>query len=32
LYYLVNGTPLEEVRPKSDVSSLEIVAPGRPAK
>jgi phosphate transport system protein len=32
LYYLVNGTPLEEARPKSDVSSLEIVAPGRPAK
>jgi phosphate transport system protein len=27
LYYLVNGTPLEQARPKSDVSSLEIVAP-----
>jgi phosphate transport system protein len=29
LYYLVNGTPLEEVRPKSDVSSLEVVMPDR---
>jgi phosphate transport system protein len=29
LYYLVNGTPLEEVRPKGDVSSLEVVMPGR---
>lgn len=28
LYYLVNGAALEEVRPKSDVSSLEIVTPG----
>ena len=27
LYYLVNGTPLEQVRPKGDVSSLEIVTP-----
>src|SRR5271170_2253183 len=24
LYYLVNGTPLEEARPKGDVSSLEV--------
>jgi phosphate transport system protein len=32
LYYLVNGVPLEQARPKSDMSSLEIVAPGRPAK
>jgi phosphate transport system protein len=29
LYYLVNGTPLEEARPKGDVSSLEVVAPRR---
>lgn len=28
LYYLVNGTPLDQVRPKSDVSSLEVVVPG----
>jgi phosphate transport system protein len=28
LYYLVNGRPLEELRPKSDVSSLEVVALG----
>ena len=28
LYYLVNGSPLEQVRPKGDVSSLEIVNPG----
>src|SRR5499427_8936978 len=27
LYYLVNGAPLEQVRPKGDVSSLEIVTP-----
>jgi phosphate transport system protein len=25
LYYLVNGTPLEQVRPKGDMSSLEVV-------
>jgi len=25
LYYLVNGKPLEEVRPKGDISSLEVV-------
>lgn len=25
LYYLVNGRPLEELRPKGDVSSLEVV-------
>ena len=25
LYYLVNGTPLEQVRPKGDISSLEVV-------
>ncbi|HEY1260686.1 MAG TPA: phosphate signaling complex protein PhoU [Stellaceae bacterium] len=29
LYYLVHGTPLNEVRPKGDNSSLEVVAPGR---
>src|SRR5438105_1059224 len=29
LYYLVNGTPLEEVRPKGDVSSLEVIMPDR---
>jgi phosphate transport system protein len=28
LYYLVNGAPLEQVRPKGDVSSLEVVNPG----
>jgi phosphate transport system protein len=28
LYYLVNGSPLEEVRPKGDVSSVEVVIPG----
>jgi phosphate transport system protein len=27
LYYLVNGTPLEQVRPKGDVSSLEVIRP-----
>ena len=32
LYYLVNGTPLEQARPKNDVSSLEVVAPGGPAR
>jgi phosphate transport system protein len=29
LYYLVNGTPLEEARPKGDVSSLEVMMPNR---
>jgi phosphate transport system protein len=29
LYYLVHGTPLTEVRPKGDKSSLEVVAPDR---
>ena len=29
LYYLVHGTPLTEARPKSDSSSLEVVAPER---
>jgi phosphate transport system protein len=32
LYYLVHGTPLTEVRPKGDQSSLEIVTPSRSAK
>ncbi len=27
LYYLVNGTPLEEARPKGDRSSLEVMMP-----
>jgi phosphate transport system protein len=27
LYYLVNGTALEQTRPKGDISSLEVVAP-----
>jgi phosphate transport system protein len=27
LYYLVNGTPLNQLRPKGDVSSLEVVTP-----
>jgi phosphate transport system protein len=27
LYYLVNGSPLEQIRPKGDVSSLEVVNP-----
>ena len=27
VYFLVHGTPLEQVRPKGDKSSLEIVAP-----
>ena len=27
LYYLVNGTPLEQARPKGDISSLELVSP-----
>jgi phosphate transport system protein len=29
LYYLVNGTTLEEIRPKGDISSLEVITPGR---
>src|SRR5216684_1229344 len=29
LYYLVHGTPLTEIRPKGDKSSLEVVAPAR---
>src|SRR5438445_6482728 len=29
LYYLVHGTPLAEVRPKGDISSLEVVMPSR---
>jgi phosphate transport system protein len=29
LYYLVNGTPLEEARPKGDMSSLEVMMPDR---
>src|SRR5580692_2052824 len=29
LYYLVHGTPLTQVRPKGDKSSLEVVAPDR---
>jgi len=29
LYYLVNGAPLEQVRPKGDVSSLDGGNPGR---
>jgi phosphate transport system protein len=29
LYYLVHGTPLTEVRPKGDKSSLEVIAPDR---
>ena len=29
LYYLVNGTTLEEVRPKGDVSSLEVIRSDR---
>ena len=32
LYYLVNGSPIEEVRPKGDVSSLEVVMPGHSAQ
>ncbi len=31
LYYLVHGTPLNQARPKRDISSLEVVAPDRPA-
>jgi phosphate transport system protein len=30
VYYLVHGTPLTEVRPKGDQSSLEVVASDRP--
>jgi phosphate transport system protein len=30
VYYLVHGTPLTQVRPKGDKSSLEVVAPHRP--
>jgi len=30
VYYLVHGIPLEQVRPKGDKSSLEVVAPERP--
>jgi len=30
LYYLVHGTPLIELRPKGDYSSLEVVVPERP--
>src|SRR5437764_14295942 len=29
VYFLVHGTPLEQVRPKGDKSSLEVVAPER---
>jgi phosphate transport system protein len=29
VYYLVHGTPLTEVRPKGDNSSLELIAPNR---
>jgi phosphate transport system protein len=29
VYFLVHGTPLEQVRPKGDKSSLEMVAPDR---
>jgi phosphate transport system protein len=29
LYYLVNGTPLDQVRPKGDKSSLEVIAANR---
>jgi len=32
LYYLVNGAPLEQLRPKGDVSSLEVVTPPSIAK
>src|SRR5258708_32763820 len=31
LYYLVHGTPLTEIRPKGDKSSLEVVGPDRAA-
>ncbi len=29
VYYMVNGTPLEQARPKGDKSSLEVVAADR---
>jgi phosphate transport system protein len=29
LYYLVHGTPITQVRPKGDKSSLEVVSPGQ---
>jgi phosphate transport system protein len=29
VYYLVHGTPLNEMRPKGDKSSLEVVMPAR---
>ena len=32
LYYLVHGTPLTEVRPKGDKSSLEVIGPDRAAR
>jgi phosphate transport system protein len=32
LYYMVHGTPLTEIRPKGDKSSLEVVAPDRTAR
>jgi phosphate transport system protein len=32
LYYLVNGTPLEQIRPKGDMSSLEVVTPANTVK
>ena len=32
LYFLVHGTPLTEIRPKGDKSSLEVVAPDRAAR
>ncbi|MBX6369713.1 MAG: phosphate signaling complex protein PhoU [Rhodospirillales bacterium] len=31
VWFLVHGTPLEKVRPKSDVSSTAVVRPGEPA-
>ena len=31
LYYMVHGTPLEQVRPKGDKTSFELVRSGRPA-
>jgi phosphate transport system protein len=31
LYYLVHGTPINQVRPKGDKSSLEVVSPGQAA-
>ena len=32
LYYLVHGRPLDQVRPKGDKSSLELVASDRPTE